>query len=92
MSPKKFIKVKEDDGAVRDINEDKVLFEISNEDIMLVAKTTVALSQANILNISLLNERITEEESRKKETLGWDRLFEDRDGEKETSGWSFDST
>ena len=54
------MKVKEDDGTMRDINEDEVLFERTDEDSMLVATSSTALSQTNILNISLLNERITE--------------------------------
>jgi hypothetical protein len=62
VSQNKFTKVKEDDGTVRDINEDEVLFERTNEYLMLIAMTLVALSQTNILNISLLNERITEAE------------------------------
>ena len=42
-----FRKVKEADGNLRDINEDKVLFERTDEDPMLVAITLDALSQAN---------------------------------------------
>ena len=66
LSRKKFKKVKEDDGTMREINEDEFISKRSDEDPMLVATTLVALSQDNILNISLLNERITEEESTKK--------------------------
>lgn len=49
-----------------DINENEVLFERDDEDPMLVATSSAALSQSNILNISLLNERITQEESEKR--------------------------
>ena len=45
---------------MRDINEDEVIFERTNEDLMLVSIASAALSQANILNISILNERIIE--------------------------------
>ena len=66
VSQKKFRKVKEDDGTMRDIIKDEVLFERTNEDSMLVATALVALNQANILNISLLNERITKVELEKR--------------------------
>ena len=47
VSRRMFRKVKEADGNLRDINEDKVLFERTDEDPMLVAITLDALSQAN---------------------------------------------
>ena len=59
VSRKKFRKFKEDDGTVKNIIEDEVLFKRTNEDLMLIATTSVALNQTNILNISLLNEKIT---------------------------------
>lgn len=65
-SRKKFRKVKEDDGTMRDINEDEILFQRNDEGLMLVAIASAALSQANILNISLPNERVTEAKSAKK--------------------------
>ena len=42
---------------MREIQEDEALFEKIDEDPMLVAIALVALNHANILNISLLNER-----------------------------------
>ena len=66
VSWKKFGKVKEDDGTARDINEDEVLFERTDEDLMLLATSLVALNQEKILNIYLLNENITEAELVKK--------------------------
>jgi hypothetical protein len=63
VSRKKFKKVKENDGTLRDIIDDEVLFERTDEDLMMVAEASIALNQANILNISLINERINEEES-----------------------------
>ena len=45
---------------MREIQEDEVLFENTDEDPILVATTSVALNQTNILNISLLNEREVE--------------------------------
>ena len=61
VSWKIFRKVKQVDGNIREIQEDEVLFEKTNEYPMLVATTSVALNQSNILNISLLNEREVEE-------------------------------
>ena len=52
-----FRKVKKVDGTMREIQEDEVMFEKTDEYPMLVAKTLVASNQTNILNISLLNER-----------------------------------
>jgi cell division protein FtsB len=43
-----------------------VLFENIDEDPILLATTSAALNQANILNNSLLNERVVEEESENK--------------------------
>ena len=63
---RKFRKVKEDDGIMWHINEDEVLFERIDEYPMLVAIALVALSQANILKVSLLHEIQIEEESEKK--------------------------
>ena len=61
-----FRKVKENDGIVRDIIEDEYLFEIIDEDIIILATTSATLSQANILNITLLNGKVTEIELAKK--------------------------
>ena len=58
VSGKKFQKVKERDGQLREINEDEVLFEKANEDPMLIATSSTALTQANIHNISILNEKM----------------------------------
>lgn len=66
VSWKKFRKVKQVDGTMREIQEDEVLFENIDEDPILLATTSAALNQANILNNSLLNERVVEEESENK--------------------------
>ena len=66
VSRKKFNKVKEDDGTVKDIIEDEVLFERNSKNMMIVATTLTTLNQSNILNISLLTKKIVEEKSEKK--------------------------
>ena len=45
-----------------------MLFEKTDEDPMIVPTTLAALNQANVLNISLLNERETKYESEKAKT------------------------
>ena len=60
MSRKKFQKVKERDGEVREIIEDWVLFEKIDEDPMLIATTSATLTQASVHNISILSEKLTE--------------------------------
>ena len=42
---------------MREINEDEVLFEKTDEDLMLIATTSAALTQASAHNISILNEK-----------------------------------
>jgi hypothetical protein len=54
---------------MKDINEDEILFEITYEDLMIVAISLASLNQANIVIISLLAEKITKEESTKKKLL-----------------------
>ena len=63
VSQKKYRKLKHIDGTMREIKKDEVLFEKTDEDPMLVATTSAALNQANILNISFLNEIEIEVES-----------------------------
>ena len=60
------MKVKEDDGIVKDIIQDEVLFGRAEEDLMIVSKTSTALNKYNILNISPLTENIIEVELEKR--------------------------
>ena len=66
MRRKKFQKVKERDGQVREITEDEVLFKKTDEDLMLIATTYTALTQASLHNISILNEQLTKAKSMNK--------------------------
>ena len=50
---------------MKDIIKDEVLFERIDEYPMIVTSASIALNQANILNISLLIERITKAQSEK---------------------------
>ena len=51
---------------MKDIIEDEVIFERIDEVIMIVATTSIALNQVNILKIFLLTDKITEIESEKR--------------------------
>ena len=44
---------------MKEIQEDEVLFEKTDEDPMKVATTSAALSQATTHNVNLLNENIS---------------------------------
>lgn len=69
VSKKKFWKVKESDGTLKDINEDEVLYERTDEDPMLIDTSSIALDQASVLNISMLNEKSIEQELNNKKLL-----------------------
>lgn len=66
MSGKKFQKVKERDGQVRDIIEDEVLSEKIDKDLMLVVTTFAALTLDSVYNISILNGKFAEAKSKNK--------------------------
>ena len=51
---------------MREITKDEVLFKKTNEDLMLIATTFAALTQASVHNISILNENLAEAESKNK--------------------------
>ena len=49
---------------MREIIEDEVLFNKTDEDLMLIATTFAALTQASVHNISILNEKLNEAKSK----------------------------
>ena len=51
---------------MREINEDEVLFEKTNDDLALIVIASIALTQASVHNISILNEKLNEEELKNK--------------------------
>ena len=51
---------------MREIIEDEMLFEKTDEYLMLISTTYVALTQASVHNISILNEKLTKAESKNK--------------------------
>ena len=66
MSRKNFWKVEERDGQEGEINKDKVFFEKTDEDLMLISTTSSTLNQASVHNISIINGKLVEVESRNK--------------------------
>ena len=55
--------MKQSDGTLEEMQEDEILFEKTNEDPMIVATSSNALTQAIAHNIIVLNEKILETES-----------------------------
>ena len=54
---------KQNDGTLKEIQEDEVLFENTNEDPVIVASTLASLSQATAHNVIVLNEKLSLVES-----------------------------
>ena len=48
---------------MKEIEEDKVLFEKTDEDPVTITTTSVALTQANTHNVTMLNEKLLQAES-----------------------------
>ena len=46
--------------TMKEIQEDEVLFENTNEDPVIVATTSTTLSQAIAQNVTVLNEKISQ--------------------------------
>ena len=63
---KMFQKVKERDVQVSEMTKDDVLFKKNDEDTMLIATTSTTLTQDNVHNIVVLNEKLTKAESKNK--------------------------
>ena len=48
---------------MKEIHEDEVLFENTDEDPVTIAMTSIALSQATAHNVTMLNEKLSQVES-----------------------------
>ena len=55
--------MRKNDGTLEEMQEDEVLFKKTDEYPMIVATTSIALTQSTAHNISVLNERLLEVES-----------------------------
>ena len=47
---------------MKEVQEDEVLFENTDEDLVIVATTSTTLSQATTHNVTILNENISQDE------------------------------
>ena len=55
--------MKQNDGTMKEVQEDEVLFEKTDEYLVTVARTSVALTQATTHNVTMLNEKLLQTES-----------------------------
>ena len=63
FSQKRIQNKKQNDRTMKEIQEDEVLSENTNEDPVTVETTLVALSQATAHNVTMLNEKLSQVES-----------------------------
>ena len=63
VNQKRVQKVKKNDGTMEEMQEDKVLFEKTDEDLVVVAIASTTLTQATTHNIIVLNEKLLEMKS-----------------------------
>ena len=59
VSRKRVWNEKQNDGTMKEVHEDKVLFEKTDEDMVTVATTVTSLSQARTHNVIVLNEKLS---------------------------------
>ena len=50
--------MKQNDGTMKEVWEDEVLFEKTDEDSMTVETTSTTLTQATSHNVTMLNEKL----------------------------------
>ena len=60
---KRIQNVKQNDRTMKEIHEDEVLFEKTDEDLVTVATSSTTLSQATAHNVTMLNEKLSQAES-----------------------------
>ena len=60
VSRKRIQSVKQNDGTMKEVQEDEVFFEKTDEDPMTIATTSTSLTQATTHNITILNEILLE--------------------------------
>ena len=63
VSRKRFRNEKHNDGTLKKIQEDEVLFEKTDEDPVTIATTSTSLSQVTTHNVTVLNEKLSQAES-----------------------------
>lgn len=60
VSRKRVWKTKQNDGTLEEMQEDEVLFDKTNEDLVIVSIDSVSLTQGTTHNIAILNEKLLE--------------------------------
>ena len=65
VSQKRIRNEKQSDGTLKEVQEDEVLFERTDEDPITVATASAALSQATVLNVTMLSEKLSQAEYNK---------------------------
>ena len=63
VSRKRVRSEKQNDGIVKEVQEDEVLFEKTEEDLITVATTSATLSNATIHNVTMLSDKLSQAES-----------------------------
>ena len=63
VSRKRIRNEKQNDGTFKEVQEDEVLFERIDEDLVMLATASTALSQATIHNVNMLREKLSQAES-----------------------------
>jgi hypothetical protein len=59
VSRKRVCNEKHNDGTLKEIQEDEVMFEKTDEDLIIVATASTTLSQVTSHNVTLLNEKLS---------------------------------
>jgi predicted P-loop ATPase/GTPase len=62
VSRKQIRNERQDDGTYKEVQEDEILFERIEEDPVTVATASAELSQANVHNINVLSEKLSQAE------------------------------
>ena len=63
VSRKRIRNEKQSDGTLKEVQEDEVLFERTDEDPITVATASVALSQSTVHNVTMLSGKLSQAES-----------------------------
>jgi hypothetical protein len=66
VSRKRIRNEKQDDGTLKEVQEDDILFENTDEDLITVATTSATLSQATAHSVTMLSENLSQEKSDKR--------------------------
>lgn len=63
VSRKRIRNERQDDGTYKEVQEDEILFERIEEDLVTIATTSTALSQATVHNVNVLSQKLSQAES-----------------------------